>query len=71
VLVERDLDRLTVTTFTVDRGATDGEAVVTISTELQRRPGVFGSIERWVTKSFMGRLYREELANLDRITGAS
>ena len=67
VLVERDLDRPTVTTFTVERGAHDDEAIVTFDTELQSRPGVLGAIERWLSSAFLQRVYREELGNLDRI----
>jgi hypothetical protein len=67
VLVERDLDRPTVTTFTVERGAHDGEAIVTFDTELQSRAGVLGAIERWLSTAFLKRVYREELANLDAV----
>src|SRR5262245_4688381 len=67
VLVEQDLDRPTVTTFTVERGAHDGEAIVTFDTELQSRAGLLGAVERWLSTAFLQRAYREELGNLDRI----
>jgi hypothetical protein len=67
VLVERDLDRPTVTTFTVEPGAHDGEAIVTFDTELQSRDGVLGAVERWLSTAFLRRAYREELGNLDRV----
>ena len=65
VLVERDVDGSGVTTFTVDRGADDGEATVTIASTLTSRPGVLGAIERVMSRTFLQRLYRQELANLD------
>jgi hypothetical protein len=67
VLVEKYLDLPTVTTFTVERGAHDGEAVVTFDTELESRRGVLGAVERWLSTAFLQRLYREELGNLDRV----
>jgi hypothetical protein len=69
VLVEKDLDRPTVTTFTVERGAHEGEAFVTFDTELESRSGVLGAVERWVSTAFLQRVYREELGNLDRVAG--
>lgn len=67
VLVEKYLDRPTMTTFTVERGAHDGEAIVTFDTELESRSGVLGAVERWLSTAFLQRLYREELGNLDRV----
>jgi hypothetical protein len=67
VLVEKDLDRPTVTTFTVERGAHEDEAIVTFDTELESRSGVLGAVERWVSTAFLQRVYREELGNLDRV----
>ena len=65
VLVERDADGPTRTTFTVERGASDDEARVTITTDMQSRPGLFGAIERTMTKSYLRKLYLQELANLE------
>ena len=65
VLVEHDLDAATVTSFTVDRGAREGESAVTISTMMTSRPGLLGAIERALTRTFLQRLYRQELANLE------
>src|ERR1700736_626465 len=46
VLVERNVgENESVTSFTVDPGATAKQAVVTIATELRRKPGLLGSIE--------------------------
>lgn len=67
MLVEKYLDRPTVTTFTVERGVHDGEAIVTFDTELESRSGVLGAVERWLSTAFLQRLYREELGNLDRV----
>lgn len=65
VLVERDVDGPGMTTFTVDRGATAEETVVTIATGLKSRSGMLGAIERAMSKAFLKRLYREELNKLD------
>jgi hypothetical protein len=51
----------------VERGAHDGEAIVTFDTVLESRSGVLGAVERWVSTAFLRRAYREELGNLDRI----
>ena len=53
------------TTFTVERGAHEGEAIVTFDTELESRSGVLGVVERWLSTAFLQRVYREELGNLD------
>ena len=71
VLVEKDLDRPTMTTFTIERGAHDGESVVTFDTDLESRSGLTGAIERWLSTVFLRRMYREELRNLDRVARGS
>jgi hypothetical protein len=65
VLVERDCDLDSCTTFTVEPSG--GESTVTIRTELTSRPGLAGMIERFLSTRFLVRLYREELEKLDRI----
>jgi hypothetical protein len=52
-----------VTTFTVEDGG-DGETQVTISTELPRRPGLAGALERPLTSMVLRRIYRKEIARL-------
>jgi Polyketide cyclase / dehydrase and lipid transport len=64
VLVERDRDGDSQTTFTVDPDG--GGSRVTIHSELLSRSGVAGIIERFLSRRFLLRLYREELANLER-----
>jgi hypothetical protein len=64
VLVERDRDVDSHTTFTVDPAA--GGSRVTIHSELLSRSGLAGVIERFLSRRFLRRLYREELANLER-----
>jgi len=71
VLVERDVNGPNVTTFIVERGATDNDATVTIQTEMTSRPGWLGAVERVTTRMFLRRLYKEELNNLDAIARAS
>ena len=68
VLVERDLDAPNVTTFTVDRGATDAEAHVTITTEMTSRSGLLGASQRAMAKAFLQRLYRQELEKLEALS---
>lgn len=64
VLVERDRDVDSQTTFTVDPVANGSQ--VTIRSELLSRSGLAGVIERFLSRRFLLRLYREELANLER-----
>jgi hypothetical protein len=64
VLVERDRDVDSQTTFTVDPVANGSQ--VTIRSALLSRSGLAGVIERFLSRRFLLRLYREELANLER-----
>jgi hypothetical protein len=64
VLVERDRDTDSQTTFTVDPAANGSR--VTIHTVLTSRNGLAGAIERFLARRFLLRLYREELGNLER-----
>lgn len=66
VLVEKNvLGSDSVTTFTVDPGATAGESVVTIATEMTRRGGLGGAIEQFVTERVLRPMYAEELRLLE------
>jgi hypothetical protein len=66
VLEERVLDaRGTVTTFTVDP-LKGGRVRVTIRTSWQAS-GVAGLFERLLAPGMLRRIYREELANLERV----
>jgi uncharacterized protein YndB with AHSA1/START domain len=64
VILETDADGRSATTFTVDDGAKSGSTHVTITTELNARPGLAGYIERLVTTAMLGRVYDKELARL-------
>jgi uncharacterized protein YndB with AHSA1/START domain len=63
VLVESEPDGSTVTTFTVDP-AGDGATHLTISTELNGRPGIVGAIERWLSARVLPGIYRAELGRI-------
>jgi hypothetical protein len=66
VLLERDVDRGLVTTFEVVPIGTNS-CDVTFTTDMPRRAGVAGAIEELVTKWILPRIYREELAQLERV----
>lgn len=62
VLVERDRDLDSRTTFTVEPA--ESGARVTIRSELTSGAGLTGRLERWLSTRFLEKLYREELASL-------
>ncbi|HEX7171108.1 MAG TPA: SRPBCC family protein [Candidatus Limnocylindria bacterium] len=64
VLIESDPSRLMLTTFTVDREL-DGTSTVTIHTRWYTT-GLAGLLERLVAPPMLRRVYRAELALLDR-----
>jgi Polyketide cyclase / dehydrase and lipid transport len=64
VLVETDLAKGAVTTFTVD-SLGGRRSLVTISTELPIRSGILGAIQRAMTRRFLRKVYVAELARLD------
>lgn len=64
VLAETDVETGAVTTFTVDPEGGD-HARVTIATEWTQ-PGLAGWIQRWFAPPLLRRMYREELANVER-----
>jgi hypothetical protein len=66
VLIERDLDRAIVTAFEVVPVGT-GSCDVTFTTEMPRKPGIAGAIEEFITKRILSKIYREELAQLERV----
>ena len=64
VMAETDLDTGLVTKFIVEpRGNNQSE--VTIATTFQSRPGLQGWLERLAAPTFLRRVYRTELAQLD------
>jgi uncharacterized protein YndB with AHSA1/START domain len=64
VLVERDMEGKTVTTFTLNPARDGRESDVVITTVVATRGGILGVVERMATKAFLERVYREELARL-------
>jgi hypothetical protein len=66
VLVETVEDQGIVTTFRVDpAGASSSQ--VTISTTMRTRRGLAGTLETAFIRSFLVRVYRNELALIDRV----
>ena len=63
VLVERYDEPVSQTTFTVVAGA-NGGTDVTFFSELTSRDGLGGTIERWMSRRFLRKLYAEELGLL-------
>jgi len=66
VLVETDLDRGFVTTFTVEP-AGPTSARVEFVTSVPGKRGILGAIERVVTTRFLSTVYDAELEQLDRV----
>jgi hypothetical protein len=66
VLVETDLDRGFVTTFTVDPTGPNSARVEFVTTVPSKR-GILGAIERVVTTRFLSTVYDAELEQLDRV----
>ena len=64
VLVERDVEGKTVTTFTVNPAREGRESDVAITTVLTTRGGLLGVVERFAAKAFLERVYRDELSRL-------
>lgn len=70
VLVETDLDRGFVTTFTVDPVGPSSARVEFITT-VPRKPGIVGAIEKAITTRFLSTVYAAELEQLDRVARES
>ena len=62
VLMEQDLDSTTTTRFILD--PVDGGTNVTILTDMPVKPGIAGTIEKWLSTKFLLGLYQAELTNL-------
>jgi hypothetical protein len=71
VLVETDLATGAVTTFTVDPLDDAQRSRVTTTTAIPVHQGLFGLLERWITKTFLRRVYAQELALLAAAAGNS
>jgi hypothetical protein len=61
ILVEADLSRGHVSTFTMQPMTNGRHAYVTISTELKTRGGLIGKLERLLATRYLQRVYDEEL----------
>jgi hypothetical protein len=68
VLVERDLETGTRTSFTVEKGERPGTARLTIESRWSR-PGIAGWIERILAPRLLKRIYTEELASIAEYLG--
>jgi hypothetical protein len=64
VLTETDLDTGMVTTFTVDPRRDGRNAHVTITTDMEIRDGILGTLQGWFTTRFLRPAYEEELVLL-------
>lgn len=68
VLVETNVSGSdSVTTFIVEPGATAGESVVTINTEMAAKRGIAGAIEKFLTRRVLRPMYDEELRRLESV----
>ena len=65
VLVETVLISGIVTTFTVSPSGDGQQAETTISTQLKAPQGLLAPLERFMTRLFLQRVYRQELQLLD------
>ena len=63
VIVETYPESGIVTSFIVD-AAGDAACDVTITSVIPSPAGLRGTLERWFTRAFLGRLYKEELGRL-------
>jgi hypothetical protein len=66
VLVERNLDYDAVTTFEVEPVG-DVACLVSIGTEMPRKPGLAGAFEKFLVSRIFPRIYREELLRLEDV----
>jgi uncharacterized protein YndB with AHSA1/START domain len=65
VLAESYPDSGALTTFTVDPGGGAGQSArVTISTVAPASPGLRGAVEGWMSRRYLRKVYRKELALL-------
>jgi hypothetical protein len=65
VLVEKDRDNDSRTTFTIDPA--QGGSRVTITSDLVSRTGLAGKIEQFLSKRFLQGVYDEEIKKLDAL----
>jgi len=66
VLVETDAEADVATSFIVDPVGDGNQSKVTITTESRLSPGIQGFIERIFNPMIIGRIYRQELEQLER-----
>jgi hypothetical protein len=66
VLVERELESGAVTTFEVEPVG-DVACLVSIRTEMPRKPGIAGAVEKFLASRVLPRIYREELLRLEDV----
>jgi hypothetical protein len=70
VLVEENVEPAPgKTTFTVEKRASGRGTTVTFTTEMTSHDGLFGAVERFLSRRLLRRLYAEELALLGARAG--
>ena len=68
VLMERNIaGNDACSTFVIEPGATARESIATIQTEISVRRGLAGTIEGFLIKRALARLYEEELRLLEKV----
>ena len=69
VLVERDLEKDVVTTFTITP-AESGKSLVKIETDYAASPGIRGLVERLASPGMLRKVYEAELHKLDEVVAS-
>jgi Polyketide cyclase / dehydrase and lipid transport len=69
VLLERDLDSNTVTTFSV-KPAKGGRSLVTIATDFEGSGGIRGFIEKMAAPGMLRKVYEAELQKLEQVAAS-
>jgi hypothetical protein len=67
VLVESEIDDPIVTTFSVEPTSDGSACEVTITSQLQSRDGFLGTIEQWLARPTLKRIFAAELDRLDTL----
>jgi hypothetical protein len=70
VLMERNIEgNDACSTFLIEPGATASESIATIYTEMSVRHGLAGTIEGFLIRRVLTRLFEEELGLLEKVAG--
>ena len=71
VIQEEDASAGTATTFTIEPTSSGEQSQVTIQTAFTQKPGLQGWLEKLINPSVTRRVYRAELANLNRVASST